>query len=162
MHTAMRRVLWALLAATVALAVLQGIIVAVFRTRWRPGIDAIRRFNRRWLNPRMALRAGTEGWYAASIHHVGRRTGRQFATPVLAERVGNDQFLIPLPYGADVDWCRNVLAAGAADLDADGTHYHVVAPRLVGADEAAPSLPPRLRNRLTLYGVDRYLRLDAA
>lgn len=162
MRTSLRRVLWALLAATVSVGVLQGVVVAVFRTRWRPGIDAIRRFNRRWLNPRMALRAGTEGWYAASIHHVGRRTGRQFATPVLAEPVGSGQFLIPLPYGADVDWCKNVLAAGTADLDANGVRYHVVEPSLVGADEAAPSLPPRLRHRLSLYGVDRYLRLDAA
>jgi deazaflavin-dependent oxidoreductase (nitroreductase family) len=141
------------------LALFQVAAITLFRTRWHTGIDAVRRFNRRWLNPWMMQRAGSAGWYASAIHHQGRRSGHRYVTPVLAERVG-DHFLIPLPYGNDVDWCRNIVATGEADLDSDGEHLHLVAPRVVDSAAAEPQLPSRLRRRLSLYGVDEYLELS--
>ncbi|HUH69305.1 MAG TPA: nitroreductase, partial [Mycobacterium sp.] len=53
--------------------------------------------------------AGRKHWYASAIRHAGRRSGKQYATPVVADRVA-DGFVIPLPYGTRVDWLQNVLA----------------------------------------------------
>lgn len=47
----------------------------------------------------------------AVIVHTGRRSGREYRTPVVAFTRG-PQVTIALPYGADTDWVRNLLAAG--------------------------------------------------
>jgi deazaflavin-dependent oxidoreductase (nitroreductase family) len=51
----------------------------------------------------------------AVIQHVGRRSGKHYETPIMA-RVAPDGFVIELTYGYDVDWHRNVLAAGGCTL----------------------------------------------
>src|SRR3970040_2714389 len=108
----------------VVVVLLEAVAIVLFRMRWRPAIDAIRQFNRRALNPVMLKMAGKRHWYAAAVHHVGRTSGRAYATPGLAER-GGGFFYIPLPYGSAVDWCRNLLAAGSATLESNGVNYRV-------------------------------------
>jgi hypothetical protein len=39
------------------------------------------------------------------------RSGKDYATPVVADHVG-DGIILPLPYGTGVDWLSSVLAAG--------------------------------------------------
>ncbi len=56
--------------------------------------DAVRSFNRHVLNPVMLLMAGRRRWYAAAIVHRGRRSGRRYTTPVVAEKVG-DGIIVP-------------------------------------------------------------------
>ena len=77
--------------------------------------NAVRVFNKHVLNPAMLTLAGRKHWYAAVIRHTGRRSGKSYATPVVADRVA-DGFILPLPYGTGVDWLRNVLAAGSATI----------------------------------------------
>lgn len=93
------------------------------------------------------------------VHHTGRRSARAYATPVWGERCGQ-LFLIQLPYGTGVDWCRNVLAAGGCVLEHHGVRYDAVAPVIVPAAEAAPHLPPATRRMQRLAGAESYLRLD--
>jgi hypothetical protein len=133
--------------------------VIAFRAKCAPFIDAVRGFNKHLLNPAMLHLAGRRGWYAARVEHVGRRSGRRYATPVWAERTP-DGFVIPLPYGVDVDWCRNLLAAGGGVLEDDGVRYAVGRPEVVEATAALPLLPPRLRRLFGLYGVSHYLALS--
>src|SRR3954454_762417 len=47
----------------------------------------------------------------ALVRHVGRRSGRQYETPVILAPVP-DGFVSELTYGPDVDWFKNVVAAG--------------------------------------------------
>ena len=47
----------------------------------------------------------------AIVRHVGRRSGKTYETPIIAGPVENG-FVIELTYGRDVDWHKNVLAAG--------------------------------------------------
>lgn len=48
--------------------------------------------------------------YLAVVHHVGRRSGRHYATPVNVFQDGED-IVVPLPYGSVSDWvCRRVRA----------------------------------------------------
>jgi hypothetical protein len=39
--------------------------------------DAVRQVNKRVANPVMLRLAGRRYWYAAAIHHRGRRSGRE-------------------------------------------------------------------------------------
>ncbi|MFJ9371346.1 nitroreductase family deazaflavin-dependent oxidoreductase [Nocardia sp. NPDC101769] len=120
--------------------------------------DAIRRFNKRVLNPVMLRLAGRRHWYAAVIRHTGRRSGKAYATPIVAEPVA-DGFIIPLPYGTQVDWLRNVLARGRATLQRQGVIYDVADPRVIDSATAAPQLPAAHRRTYRSVGVDNYLHV---
>jgi hypothetical protein len=81
----------------------------------RPGPlnRAIRRFNRNVYNPLAMTVASLRHSPYSVVEHIGRKSGPPYETPVIAHAVG-DGFIIALPYGDDVDWCRNILAAGGA------------------------------------------------
>jgi deazaflavin-dependent oxidoreductase (nitroreductase family) len=103
--------------------------------------DSVRVFNKHALNPVMMRMAGRKHWYAGVIRHTGRRTGKRYATPVVADREA-DGFIVPLPYGTGVDWLRNVQAADRATIQVSGQTYDVVHPTIIDAETAAPSCPP--------------------
>ena len=144
-----------------ALVALEAIMVVVFRSKWRPAIDAVRHLNKAVINPLMLRMAGSENWYASVVHHVGRSSGRPYATPVVITAVG-DRLYIPLPYGSHADWCANVLAAGGCTALHRGEHLEATAPVIVPLEEAAPLISPRARRSFRLYGVDSFLRLDVS
>ena len=74
------------------------------------------------LNPITRWLAGTQFGPFALVRHIGRRSGKQYATPLLARQV-QDGFVIELTYGPDVDWYRNVVAAGGCTLVMHGHEY---------------------------------------
>ncbi len=121
--------------------------------------DKVRTFNKYVLNPVMMLLAGRKHWYASVIRHTGRRSGRHYATPVVAEQIDNG-FIIPLPYGTDVDWLRNVQATGEAIVSTGGRNYNVAEPRIIDAQTANRLLSTRRAAAFERFGVDRFLRLS--
>jgi deazaflavin-dependent oxidoreductase (nitroreductase family) len=121
--------------------------------------DEIRVLNKRVLNPAMMNLAGRRHWYAAVIRHRGRRSGREYATPVVAVPVAGDAFVIPLPYGEGVDWLKNVLAAGRAAVEAKGETYDVFEPEVIDAGAALPLLDERHRRTWHRFGIERFLRV---
>jgi deazaflavin-dependent oxidoreductase (nitroreductase family) len=73
------------------------------------------------------------------ICHRGRRSGRQYRTPVNAYRRGRTLAIVVL-YGEESDWVKNVLAGGAQVVRA-GRTYQLRNPRLVepgAADGVSP------------------------
>jgi deazaflavin-dependent oxidoreductase (nitroreductase family) len=120
----------------------------------------MRRINRAFTNPLMRPLAGRLPPIAL-IHHVGRKSGRGYATPVLAFSTA-EGFATPLPYGTDTDWCLNFLEAGEGIVLASGQRTAVVNPRIVSADEALPLLPMVLRPGLRLLGLPGFLIVDRA
>jgi deazaflavin-dependent oxidoreductase (nitroreductase family) len=126
-----------------------------------PVRDAVRAFNKYLLNPAMMQLAGRRHWYAAVIRHTGRRSGRNYATPVVADRVA-DGFILPLPYGTGVDWLRNVLAAGHATITVGGQTYDVAEPEIIDSASAAPQLSPRRRRAFQRFGIDSFVKLKLA
>jgi len=88
------------------------------------------------------------------VHH-GRRTGREYSTPVDVFPAG-DGFVVPLTYGADSDWVRNVLAEGGCTLIHRGGTYRLSEPRVVTAG-APTGVPTPLRPVLGLLGVHEFL-----
>jgi deazaflavin-dependent oxidoreductase (nitroreductase family) len=123
-----------------------------------PLLNAIRASNKYLLNPLMVQLAGHKHWYAAAIKHTGRRSGKQYTTPVVAERIA-DGFVIPLPYGTDVDWLQNVRAAGRATISSQGEDYEVIQPEIIDAATALPLLSAQRRRTFERVGIDGYLLL---
>ncbi len=86
-----------------------------------------RRFLRllnRTLN-RVTLRMARAGRGPFSVvRHVGRRSGRVYETPLILAGVDGG-FVAELTYGPDVDWYRNVVAAGGCTVLHRGTEYPV-------------------------------------
>ncbi len=136
-----------------------GIVFMVgMRRKSPPVLDAVRRMNRAFSNPRAMKTAGTPGAYASVIRHVGRTTGRPYETPVGATAT-DDGFVIALPYGTNADWLKNVLASGSATIVAEGSTYRVDQPTVIPTAEAAPHLPSRELRSLRLFRVDQCLRV---
>jgi len=95
------------------------------------------------------------------VHHLGRLSGRQHRTPVMVHRRGR-WFIIPLPYGEDVNWCRNVLAAARCDIRWRGATHTALDPRLLGSEVVDQRLSRTMRTILALTGTRRYLMLRVA
>jgi|GEM_PF-299170 len=142
---------------TVALAFLIGWGL-ILRFRPQPLLSRVRQFNKRILNPAMLQLAGRRFWYASSIEHVGRHSGRSYVTPVVAEPIA-EGFVVPLPYGTDVDWLRNVLISGTCTIKRHGDEYRCEKPVVVAMEEVAAQLPNRLRRTWGLLGIRDALTL---
>ncbi|OBG93272.1 nitroreductase [Mycobacterium sp. E3251] len=127
----------------------------------KPLLGAIRVSNRYLLNPLMLRLAGRKHWYASVIHHTGRRSGKQFATPVVADRTASG-FVIPLPYGTGVDWLQNVLAAGRASISCQGESYDVAQPEVIDAEAALPMLSADRKRTFARLGIAHYLKVSDA
>lgn len=127
----------------------------------RTGIrDAVRGFNKRLLNPVMLQLAGRPHWYAARLEHVGRRSGRSYATPVVASAVPGG-FLVPLPYGQDVDWLCNVQAAQGGVLMVQGLRYTLTEPEVLRSSQIYPDLPHREQRMTKVWRIGYWLRVKA-
>lgn len=124
--------------------------------------NAVRTFNKYVLNPAMLRLAGRKHWYAAVIRHTGRESGRSYATPVVADRVAGDGFILPLPYGTRVDWLRNVLVADTATITVGGQTYDLTEPEVIDAATAGPQLSPRRRRAFQRFGIDNFLKVKLA
>lgn len=120
-------------------------------------LRTVRRFNRRFVNPRQMRTAGTPGAYAGVIRHVGRRSGRVYETPV-GPFATDDGFVIALPYGTTSNWVKNVLAAGSATLVTEGQAYELREPEIVPLDDVVEALPRGERRNLRLFRVELALR----
>ena len=85
------------------------------------------------------------------IRHVGRTTGRTYETPVILARVP-DGFIAELTYGEDVDWYRNVVAAGGCVVLHGGKEYSVDAIEPYDAKAGRAAYPAPFRQILQVTG----------
>ncbi len=118
----------------------------------------MRRVNRVFTNPLM----GTFAWLVpplAVVHHVGRKSGRRYTTPVVAFRRAAG-FVIPMTYGRDVDWARNILKAHGCEIVQLGRRSRLRNPRVVDFKAAAPHLPAVARPALQAADFPGYVLLD--
>ena len=95
------------------------------------------------------------------LHHVGRRSGHSYATPLGMRRLG-DSFVMPRTFGEEAAWYRNVLAAGGCSVTYLGKEYTLVEPEVIDYATAAPAFPRYERLQFRLIGIDEYLRLRIA
>jgi len=109
----------------------------------------------------MMKTAGQEGAKNSVVHHVGRTTGNEYQTPVMAVAT-SDGYLVSLPYGQRADWVKNVLAAGSATLVTDGSAIPVERPEVVPTTDVLDDLPPNEQRVLRLCKVEESLVLHPA
>jgi hypothetical protein len=77
----------------------------------------------------------------------------------VAARRTADGFVIALAFGAQVDWYRNLVAAGAATIRWRGKAYPVAMPERTDAAAALPAFHAVQRLLLRITGVDGYVRV---
>jgi deazaflavin-dependent oxidoreductase (nitroreductase family) len=119
-------------------------------------LELVRQFNKAIFN-RLILTFAGRHMYAV-VHHVGRRSGHAYTTPVVAVPIA-DGFIIALTFGADTDWCRNVLAAGQCMLQWHGLIYTVSRPEVVEVAAIRPLVPSWGRPLVTILRVRQFLKL---
>jgi deazaflavin-dependent oxidoreductase (nitroreductase family) len=92
------------------------------------------------------------------LEYRGRRSGRTYRTPLNVFHAGDD-WIVALTYGADVQWVKNVLAAGECRLTTRGRTIRLVDPRLF-VDPSRHLMPLPVRFFLGLMRVTQFLRLS--
>jgi deazaflavin-dependent oxidoreductase (nitroreductase family) len=118
----------------------------------------MRRVNRVFTNPVL----GTVAWLVPGmgvIHHVGRKSGRRYRSPVMAFRSARG-FVVPMTYGRDVDWGRNIMKARGCELVCVGRRYTLHNPRIVDGDAAYSHLPIGVRSALRAADLPGFVLLD--
>lgn len=100
------------------------------------GQELARRFSA-FFGPLLGPLAGRR-WFRlfGVLHHVGRKSGRAYATPLVTRRTA-DGFVMPVPFGAGTQWVHNLLGSGNATIRWDGRDFPVVEPRIVGFADVA-------------------------
>ena len=112
-------------------------------------------------NPLIAKLAGRRHVRAfALIEHRGRRSGRIYTTPVSARPIAGG-FMVPMAFGEQADWFRNVQAAGECVIRWNGTSYHLIEPELMDPATAMAAFP-RFQRMLAPLFARQYVRLRLA
>jgi deazaflavin-dependent oxidoreductase (nitroreductase family) len=97
----------------------------------------------------------------AVLTHRGRTSGRMYRTPINVFPRG-DVYYFFLTYGSDVQWVKNVLAAGSCTIETRGRVVELVEPELITDPELRPAPPlVRLLER-RIAGVTQYVRMRAS
>jgi EmrB/QacA subfamily drug resistance transporter/deazaflavin-dependent oxidoreductase (nitroreductase family) len=127
-----------------------------------PRARRIVRFAARFVNPLVLFIAGRRWMPVVGIlHHRGRRSGREYATPIGMRPLG-DGFVIPRTFGDNAAWYLNVNAAGEGRVTYLGRQYRVVEPEVVDYATARPAFPRYELLQFRLIGINEYLRLHVA
>ena len=128
------------------------------RMKYPPLLTAVRKMNRAVMNPQAMKTAGQPGAYAGVVHHVGRKSGRPYETPI-GPFPTDYGFDIALPYGSSPDWLKNVVAAGSAVIVHEGVAYSIDQPEVIAAADAMDNVPPSEQRNIRVFAVDNFLRV---
>ena len=116
----------------------------------------MRQVNRIFTNPLLRTFASRVPPLAV-VHHVGRKSGRSYHTPVVAFPSAKG-FVIPMTYGRDVDWARNLVAAEGGEIEQRGRRVILRNPRIVRTAER--DLPAAMRSVFRAMNLPGYMLLE--
>ncbi len=95
----------------------------------------------------------------AVIYHTGRRSGKLYEATMMVEPVG-DQLVFALTYGEEVDWYRNVKAAGKASLLWHCKVYQLDKPEPLDAHQALQNYPALEKWFLRKLGTQHFIHMS--
>jgi deazaflavin-dependent oxidoreductase (nitroreductase family) len=95
------------------------------------------------------------------VVHTGRKSGREYRTPLLLASVP-EGFVAELTYGPNVDWLRNVEAAGGCTLIHGGVTLRVTGVEPCDAERGRAAFPVPARLVLTVFRKKHYRVLRIA
>src|SRR5215475_14509988 len=90
------------------------------------------------------------------LHHRGRRTGQEYATPLGSRPAAGGGFVIPLTFGEAAGWYRNIRAAGRCVITWRGSDPSRTHPGVLGPAAAAPRFPREGPPGLPLVGGQQF------
>ena len=96
----------------------------------------------------------------AILTTVGRKSGRTYRTPINVFHRG-DRYVFALTYGSDVQWLKNIMAAGDCWMRTRGRDIHLVEPELI-VDPQLRLMPRAVRIFLRFNRVTELLRMRVA
>jgi len=96
-------------------------------------------------------------WFAV-LEHVGRTSGTVRRTALMAFHRRPDRWVMALTYGSEVQWLRNVIAAGGGRLQSRGRWVEVTDPRRY-RDASRSSVPWLVRPMLALLRVTEFVEM---
>jgi deazaflavin-dependent oxidoreductase (nitroreductase family) len=137
------------------------VFVLGVRSRSRLVLRPLFKLQRAVSNPVTMKTAGTAGSPYSVIRHRGRKSGREYETPVGVVAAG-DTFLIALPYGSQTNWVRNVLASGSASVVHEGRTCAVDRPQVVPMRDVEAAFSASDRRSFRLFDVRECLRVRRA
>jgi deazaflavin-dependent oxidoreductase (nitroreductase family) len=121
--------------------------------------DRVRVLNKYVTNKLLIHIAGKKFGHFAILSHTGRKTGKVYKTPIIAEPIENG-YVIALTYGKKVDWLANVLAKGSCSLYWKEKEYSLSKPEIVDPETGLKAFPSKLSKMLRKTGVEHFLRLS--
>jgi deazaflavin-dependent oxidoreductase (nitroreductase family) len=122
-------------------------------------LDRVRIFNKHGTNKVLIHICGREFGHFAILSHTGRKSGRLYQAPIIAEPIENG-FVIALTYGKKVDWYANVKAKGRCSLYWKKKDYQLVNPELIDKEIGLKAFPVIIRFALKIVGIEYYLKLE--
>jgi deazaflavin-dependent oxidoreductase (nitroreductase family) len=125
----------------------------------RPPLAVIRPFTTHIFNP---ISRRFVKWLPGFgiLDYRGRKSGKAYRTPLNVFRHGDD-WVFALTYGSDVQWVKNVLAAGEATLERRRRRIRLVDPELI-VDPRRRLIPFGVRQVLGVMRVSEFLRMRPA
>ena len=96
------------------------------------------------------------------VQHRGRKTGRHYATPLGIRPAAAGGFVMPLTFGEQAGWYRNILATGRCVITWRGQDHSVSDPVVVDREAALPAFPRYERLALRAIGVNEFIWLRPA
>ncbi len=128
--------------------------------RFGPRTRRLIRATARVVNPLVLRIAGRRHMPILGIvHHRGRSTGRDYATPLGVRPTPGGGFVIPLTFSDASHWYQNIKAAGQCVITYQGTDHTVARPVVVDRATAGPAYPRYERVALRLIGINEFVWL---
>lgn len=121
-------------------------------------LDRIRVINKHVTNKILIHISGKNFGHFAILSHVGRKSGKLYRIPIIAEPIKNG-FVIALTYGKKVDWYENVMAKGCCSLNWKNKEYILINPEFIDKEIGVTAFPSIFRSVLRKKGIKYYLRL---
>jgi deazaflavin-dependent oxidoreductase (nitroreductase family) len=122
-------------------------------------LNRIRAINKYATNKLMIHISGKKFGHFAILSHVGRKSGKIYRIPIIAEPIKNG-FVIALTYGKKVDWYENVMAKGSCSIHWKNKEYSLINPELIDKEIGLMAFPAIFRSGLRKMGIQYYLRLE--
>ena len=93
----------------------------------------------------------------ALVRHVGRMSGKPYETPIIVQPTPGG-FVIELTYGPNVDWYRNVRAAGGCGIRFHGVEYTITDFEDVDAATGLAAFTPGQQRILRLLRREHFVK----
>ena len=122
-------------------------------------LDRIRVINKYFTNKLLILISGKNFGHFAILTHTGRKTGKLYKIPVIAEPFKNG-FVFALTYGKKVDWYANIMAKGSCSVYWKEKEYFLVNPAFIARETAVLAFPAIFRSLLIKMGIKYFLKLE--